>query len=387
MVDEPNHDAPSRRSDTPAAVVVVPIRPADRRSLPRRGAAVLRRWSRETFNREQLVSSLKSLVWVAPLTLLIWIYAEREQQKDQAATFQVEVRSGSPNQVARMADQGGAQAATVSAVLHGPKARLGEVMDSLRAGVPIQVTIDAGRQPGLHDVEILQLIQRDPRLRDNNVTVTEIQPRMLRVEVDALQEQTLDVKVDPNVRLRLNADPLFEPPQVRVSAPTAAFQKAMMAKRPLYAVATLPPEALTPGRHGPVSVRVTVPALGDPDVTLRQANVMATIDVGEAEEVYKIPSLPVFMVVTGETSDAYHVTYNPKFVPSVPVYGSPEKIQQLRANQLSPKPEARFSITNADALAGKGTQPLEYVLPEGITMRDEDKQKVTFEVTRRDSAQ
>jgi len=236
-------------------------------------------------------------------------------------------------------------------------------------------------------VEILQLIERDPRLRDSNVSVTECTPRMLRVEVDTLQEQTLDVRVDPNVRRLLNADPLFDPPQVRVSAPTGALQKAKEAKRPLYAMASLPQDMLTPGRHGPVSVRVTVPGLGDPDVTLRQTNVMATIDVGEAEEVYKIPSLPVFMVVTGETSDAYHVTYNPKFVQSVPVYGSPEKIQQLRANQLSPKPEARFSITNADALAGKGTQPLEYVLPEGVTMRDEDKQKVTFEVTRRDSAQ
>src|SRR3954470_2449441 len=125
MVDEPNENTPSRRSDTPAAVVVVPIRPAERRSLPRRTAALLRRWARETFNREQLISSLKSLLWVAPLTLLIWIYAEREQQKDQPAQFQVEVRSGTPGQVARLADQSGSQVAMVSAMLRGPKGRLG----------------------------------------------------------------------------------------------------------------------------------------------------------------------------------------------------------------------------------------------------------------------
>src|SRR3954469_15068187 len=138
MVDESNHNTPSRRSDTPAAVVVVPIRPAERRSLPRRTAALLRRWFRETFNREQLVSSLKSLLWVAPLTLLIWIYAEREQQKDQGATFQVEDHSDSPSEGEQIADQGGAQAATVSAVLDGHKARLGELMENLRAGAPIQ---------------------------------------------------------------------------------------------------------------------------------------------------------------------------------------------------------------------------------------------------------
>jgi hypothetical protein len=384
MVDEPNENTPSRRSDAPAAVIVVPIRPAERRSLPKRTAAILRRWARETFNREQLISSLKSLLWVAPLTLLIWIYAEREQQKDQPAQFQVEVRSGTPGQVARLADQSGSQVAMVSAMLRGPKGRLGEVMESLRAGVPVQITIDGGRQPGLHDVEILQLIARDPRLRDNAVSVTQCQPRTIRVEVDEVQEQTLDVTVDPDVRRRLNAAPLFDPPQVRVSAPASAFQKA---KRPLYAIATLPPDLLTPGRHGPASARVTVPGLTDPDVTLRQPNVMATVDVGESEEVYKIPSLPVYMTGTGDFSDAYHVSYSPKFAQQVPVYGSPERIQQLKAGQLPTKPYAHLVITPADAVTGKGTRPLEYVLPEGITMREEDKQQATWEVIRREGAQ
>ena len=336
------------------------------------------------FTRENVVSNLKTLAWVVPLTLLIWIYAEREQQKDQPAQFQVEVRSGSPGQVARIADQSGSQVAMVSAVLHGPKARLGEVLESLRAGVPVQISIDGGRQPGIHDVEILQLIERDPRLRDSAVSVTECQPRTLRVEVDAIQDQTLDVKLDPNVRRLLNAEPLFDPPQVRVSAPALAFQKA---KKPLYAIATLPQDLLTPGRHGPASVRVTVPGLADPDVTLRQPNVMATVDVGESEEVYKIPSLPVYKTDTGEFSDSYHVSYAPKFVQQVPVYGSPEKIQQLKAGQLPTKPYAHLLITPADAVTGKGTRLMEYVLPDGITMREEDKQQATWEVTRREGTQ
>ena len=382
MTEEPMHNTPSRRSDTPATVVT--LRPPDRRSLPRRAAASLRRWARETFNREQFVSGLKSLLWVAPLTLLVWIYAEREQQKDQTAQFQVEVRSGAAGQVARIWDPAGVQTATVTVVLHGPKARLSEVSDSLRANSPVPILIDGGRQPGYHDVEIQSLLERDPRLRDSNVSITECQPRTLRVEVDTLQEDTLDVKVDPNVRRLLNSDPLFEPPQVKVSAPLAAFQRA---KRPLWAQAVLPQDILTPGRHGPVSVRVTVPGLEGSDVTVRQPTVMATVDVGEAEERYPIPSLPVFMVVTAETADAYHVTYTPKFVQSVPVYGSPEKIQQLKAGLLTPKPEARFSITSTEAQAGKGTQRLEYVLPEGLTMRDDDRQTVTFEVTRRDTGQ
>lgn len=379
MTQEPIHNTPSRRSDTPAAVTV-PLRPVDRRPLPKRMAAAVRRWARETFNREQFVSALKSLVWVAPLTLLIWIYAEREQQDDPRAQFQVEVRSGSPGQVVRLADESGRPAATVTARLRGPKAAVGVAVENLRAGAPVQVVIEGARQPGLHDIDILQLIERDPRLRDAGASVVECQPQMLRVEVDTLQEQELDVKVDPNVRRLLNGDPLFDPPKVRVSAPSSAFQKA---KPQLHAVATLPQEMLTTGRHGPVNIRVTVPGLTGPDVTLRQSSVMATYDVGNTVEETRIPSLPVYMVITDDTADAYRVTY-PKFVQGVRAIGSPERIRQLEAGQLSPKPEARFSVTAADALAGKGTKRLEYFLPEGITIREEDKQDVTFQVTRRE---
>src|SRR5205807_2622098 len=42
------------------------------------------------FTRENVISNLKTLAWVVPLTLLIWIYAEREQvatTKDVAVPF------------------------------------------------------------------------------------------------------------------------------------------------------------------------------------------------------------------------------------------------------------------------------------------------------------
>ena len=44
------------------------------------------------FTREAVISNLKTLAWVVPLTLLIWIYAEREQvgtQKDVSVPFEL----------------------------------------------------------------------------------------------------------------------------------------------------------------------------------------------------------------------------------------------------------------------------------------------------------
>src|SRR6478735_8471482 len=52
------------------------------------------RWQRfvSRFTRENVISHLKTLAWVVPLTLLIWIYAEREQvdtPEDVAVPFEL----------------------------------------------------------------------------------------------------------------------------------------------------------------------------------------------------------------------------------------------------------------------------------------------------------
>src|SRR4051794_11166045 len=52
------------------------------------------------FTRDNVISNLKTLAYVIPLTLLIWIYAEREQvatTKDVAVPF--ELQSVDPDRV------------------------------------------------------------------------------------------------------------------------------------------------------------------------------------------------------------------------------------------------------------------------------------------------
>jgi hypothetical protein len=381
MSDQPIQTSLSRRSAAEPSTVV--IRPAaERKANARRWVSVVRRWFRETFSREQLLSSLRSLVWVAPLTVLIWIYAEREQVDRAPAQLQVEVRSGSPGQVARLADSGGGR---VIATIRGPKAKVSQAVEALQAGVPVQIFIGGGRQPGFHDIEIPALIERDPRLRDNGLSVVTCNPGMIRVEVDALREELLDVKIRPDVQPLLNGPPLFDPPKIKVTAPASAFDKA--AKGAAYVEAELPQDLRTPGRHGPVAIRISVAGLTGPDVTPRQTSVNATFEVRDADERTVLNSIPVKMLITPELGDAYKVTADRKFDQGVPVYGSPEAIRQLKNGELSVKPEASFSVTSADVPAGKVTRKLEYVLPDGIHMLEQDKKTINFTITPREGAQ
>src|SRR5688572_2465165 len=94
--------------ESPAAVPGAP-RPGlnytrTKPSVLRRSIGTVRRWARDTFSRDQLVAGVKQLAWVAPLTLLIWVYAEREQQDDETLRFPVTVSSTNPQFHARLVD-------------------------------------------------------------------------------------------------------------------------------------------------------------------------------------------------------------------------------------------------------------------------------------------
>src|SRR6185503_12478433 len=89
MADLPNQPQSPSTPDVISYQVTSPRRPAWSRSV-----SLMRRRARHLFTRQQFAASLRSLAWVAPLTVLIWIYAEREQVAEyKGHTFPVEVKT------------------------------------------------------------------------------------------------------------------------------------------------------------------------------------------------------------------------------------------------------------------------------------------------------
>src|SRR5215212_140401 len=140
------------------------------------------------FTRENVISNLKTLAWVVPLTLLIWIYAEREQvatTKDVAVPF--DMVSLDPNVAIRVrspSDQ------NLILELQGPQARLQEVLSKLRGGllpqglkIEVPTTLEKNREHGL---DALSLVRNQKIFVDNGVTVLGCQPARLDVIVDSL---------------------------------------------------------------------------------------------------------------------------------------------------------------------------------------------------------
>lgn len=346
---------------------------SERRSIARRTAALVRRWARDTFNREQLLSSLRALAWVAPLTLLIWIYAEREQQAISPARFQIVVKSADPTQVATFvtpSDQ------NVTATLKGPKARLAAVTEKLdprsNAGA-VHIAIDGNRTPGQYEIDILAQIQKDYRLDGSGITVQDCSPRQVRVDVDALQEIELVVRADP--QMRFPTPPMFDPPVVKVTAPAAAIRGA---KGELYARANL--GTLPPGPHSLKSVPIVVEGL-DPKTPVRPPTVSATVEIGQADVQSVIASMPVFPIYALDQQQLKkHELRFEQFLANVPVYGSPDKIKQLESLTLNPRPEAHFKVREADLGKLRVTADLKFELPEGVRLGEGAPKTITFDL-------
>src|SRR4051812_37804191 len=58
---------------------------------------------RGMFTRDNLVSFARSMAWVVPLTILIWIYAEREQLAPAPGrVIPIDVKTSAPNRVVKL---------------------------------------------------------------------------------------------------------------------------------------------------------------------------------------------------------------------------------------------------------------------------------------------
>lgn len=376
MADQPTQTPAPRTTPAPAGAK----QPAQR-SMVRRSAALVRRWARDTFNREQVLSSLRALMWVAPLTLLIWIYAEREQQAVRTAQFQIVVKSADPTQVASFAAASDQNIQNVSATLKGPRARLEAATEKLdprsNAGA-VQIVIDGNRAPGQYEVDILAQIQKDYRLEGSGITIQDCTPRQVRIEVDRLEEVELEVKADPQARFL--SPPIFDPPTVKVSAPAAAIRNASGGR---YAKANLP--SLAPGPHTLKTVTVTVEGLGDGKAVPRPATVSAVIEVGQADVRFRIDSLPISPNVAVDLQAfATHELQFERFLSNVWVYGPPDKIRELQNGTLTPRPEATFKVADKDLGQQRVVAPIKYDLPEGIRLAEDAPRTITFNLLRKE---
>jgi hypothetical protein len=135
-----------------------------------------RRWPR--FNRARLAANLRILGWVVPLTILIWIWAEREQVLSPSSPnlINVPVVLTSDHQFVELS---AGQPQSINLKISGPQEAIDRVRQAIfEQNVPHGVTLPIGDSPVNERVPIhvVDLLQNQPLFKQNGVTVEESQP-------------------------------------------------------------------------------------------------------------------------------------------------------------------------------------------------------------------
>jgi len=337
------------------------------RSWRSRFRADYRHWVRRTFSRESYVNSLKALLWVVPLSALVWSYAFNEELVP-TPTINVTLTVGQDaDRVVRFAS--GERRYVVEAKLEGPQKDVPSIEEHLR-NKAVNLDVDRSLGNGRHTIDVKSALNRDSQVVAAGMTVESCVPPVIDVDVDSIAERTVEVRPPPDIRAGVLAT--FNPPKVKIFGPSQDLERA----DPHFVYANLKPfSALlaTPGKHVLDAVQLEMPEKLGNSISLSPGTVSGTVDVTESEDSYTILSIPVYHTLTAQVlNDNYHVKYEAS-LPSVTVAGPKAIIDIIRQSGQLPVPYAVYAefLVDISNPTEQHVAPLMYPdLPPGVTVTD-----------------
>ena len=352
---------------------------AQRRRRTNRFSSAISVWARDTFSREQLISSLKSFLWVAPLTILIWVYAEREQTDtvgNQVIIFQM--KSNDPRVLVTMIDP---PEGSLMAELRGSRVQVDVVKDLLTPKgdtPPVTIGISPAMfKPDGEPYTVSAAIIADQDIfKSNNVSVSNVSPAQLKFRVDTLVPADLEVEIPPAASLpNLTGPPVIEPRTVQITGPKTVLE-AEKANGTLRVIADFSkaPEMSQPGKHD-LTVPLTL-AFKNRNVTITPSTVKVSIDVSQLEKEIKL-TLPLSVTFPATLQRKYYADYDAslRFV----TFLGPKNIvdQMAPGGPANMVPKARVEVNSNDAVEPPRESKIrvKYELPPGVRVSPADAER------------
>lgn len=366
----PTHD--------PIEVTYAPVR----RPLRKRIGWAFRSWARSTFSRESFISSFKSLLWVVPLTVLIWIYAEREEDVTvNGVPVVLDVRSSEPRMFVRLASRN----PTIQVDLKGRQVDVEQIKDWLQT-TPASIEVARNLTPGEHQIYLQFELNQLPRVKNKGVTISNCTPAEVTVDVDEIETIDVDVKARPEDSKTLGS-PIFNPARVKISAPRRLIRQAQQdtGGQGLVAYANFAAFKqlmLEPGKHSLSAVPV-VPSIGIEDSHVQPDAVSAEVDVTDkAERTITLPYLRVLAASprdAGTRADQYKPYFDPTLT-NVTVTGPEQQIALLQDPNYAPTPApAAIFEVNYNDIENPAPAPIMFQLPPGVHVSEKDaERKITY---------
>ena len=320
---------------------------------------------------------------VAPLTVLVWVWAEREQAVEvpDKKPFAIAVRATNINHPVALA-QG--QADTVVIEMSGPRAGVEAIKDAVAKDIAkgrLMIDVPDLYEPGGPYTLVLDSILDQQKIfSDYGVSVHATDPATLSITVDKLVERDVPVRLPAELTDGVQTA-TFEPKTVKISGPErtiARLEKDGTLKAELEIV------NLTELRNR-TGLTQTLP-----NVPLRPIDVAGvtfdtptiakvTLQLSE-EKQEEIRAMVVYINKPAALEGHVLASVTPVVLTGVKVIGPSDALRQLREGRGSP-PYAVITITREDiGKRGEPRAPTFLNLPAGVRVVESSVQPVTFDV-------
>ena len=324
-------------------------------------------------------AGIKTFLWVAPLTVLIWIYAEREQIDRADVRVPIKLASKSTDRIITPAD------AIVNLDLQGPKASLNELRDILsKAPLDVYISPEIGYKG---EIALAETINKSELFKTHAVTVAAARPPV-EIKVEAKTARRIPVKQRPEDKFVTNVT--FEPDMVVVEGPKDALEG--IKPENLVAFADLSDFASeAPGVYLRDTVHIS---LGLPNfvpgVTMRVNTVKAKVEISKSAP-SPIPPIPIVLQINGRvlSDDKFRISTTQDTLNNVEVIGPLDKIELLKqrnfpAAVVVDMTDKSFDFATITTTAEKPytLKAENYRMPPGVTVNNPTRD-ITITITRR----
>jgi len=312
----------------------------------------------------RVLSTARSLLGIAAVTMLIWLLAEAESLRVERVRVEVIFRAAPESErVVRLAP-GQEFVGSVTLTLEGANARVDDLIGRFRRPVRLQPGRDTiPLDPGRHVIDLASAIASIAEVRETHVRIASSQPATAIIDIDALVSRTAMVRVEAPPGAALEGAPEATPASVRLSIP-GALAKDLPAD--LVATVRLAPESLASlpeGRRSTITGLVVEPPamlLGAEQVTIDPPRVSVAIALRTRTKEITLPTVPVHVRLAPTELGLWEITVPPegRLLTDVLVRGPSDLIDQLGTDKIKPIAYVAPSLDDLERSAASG-QPLE----------------------------
>jgi hypothetical protein len=317
-----------------------------------------------------LMAKIRTGLIVTLITIMVWLLAEsrmvRTRTLEPPLVLTTAPSIGGVSLVVRQSGED--QIRTVAIEIEGSTSGLDRFSRVLQNKLELRVGVEIPAKPGRHTLDLLTVIRQSSDFAVNGLTVTEVTPKSIVVEVDELLTQDFPIRVITPADLELDGAPTVNPASIQVQAPSQVLRQVSANEATVLLSSSMVAQ-LTPGRLENIpGVVVELPGIerGDWSTVINPAQVDVSVIIKTLTETITIDRMPVQVLIAPLEIGGWKVEIeeSDKDLVNIEIAGPASSIDQIRSGELVPT--ALITLTFEDLGRGIRAKPAQILgLPSG----------------------